>query len=125
MLAHRMTAAGSEWLQSGVDGAVYRTSHAFRSCRRETVVDVLAVLRARPLERVVRVCCVTRSASLQTWHSKDQYHIFRRIAGAYTSGSVAENSSSAWQGAKISASADILALTELHLVHNLINTTSG
>ena len=44
---------------------------------------------------------------------------------AYTSGSVAENSGSAWQGAKISASADILAPTELHLVHNSINTTSG
>ena len=44
---------------------------------------------------------------------------------AYTLGSVAENSSSAWQGAKISASADILAPTELYLVYNLINTTSG
>ena len=43
----------------------------------------------------------------------------------YTSGSVAENSGSAWQGAKISASANILAPTELHLVHNSINTTSG
>lgn len=32
------------------------TSHAFKGCRRETVVDVLAVLRAHPLERVVRVC---------------------------------------------------------------------
>ena len=45
--------------------------------------------------------------------------------GAYTSGSVAENSGSAWQGAKISASADILAPTELHLVHNSINTILG
>ena len=43
----------------------------------------------------------------------------------YTSGSVAENSSSTWQGAKISASADILAPTKLYLIHNLINTTSG
>ena len=37
---------------------------------------------------------------------------------AYTLGSVAESSSSAWQGAKSSASADILVLTQLHLVHN-------
>ena len=44
---------------------------------------------------------------------------------AYTSGSIAENFSSTWQGTKISASADILAPTELHLVYNLINTISG
>ena len=38
---------------------------------------------------------------------------------AYTSGSVAESSGSAWQGAKTSASVDILAPTQLYLVHNL------
>ena len=38
--------------------------------------------------------------------------------GAYTSGSVAESSGSAWQSAKTLASVDILALTQLHLVHN-------
>ena len=47
------------------------------------------------------------------------------VTGVYTSGSVAENSGSAWQGAKISASADILAPTELYLVYNSINTTLG
>ena len=39
--------------------------------------------------------------------------------GAYTSGSVAENSGSAWQGVKISASANILAPTELHQAYTL------
>ena len=43
----------------------------------------------------------------------------RPESGAYTSDSVAESSSSAWQGAKSSASVDILAPTQLHLVHNL------
>ena len=38
---------------------------------------------------------------------------------AYTSDGVAESSGSAWQGAKSSASVDILAPTQLHLVHNL------
>ena len=45
--------------------------------------------------------------------------------GAYTLGSIAENSSSAWQGAKILTSTDILALIELYLIHNSINTILG
>ena len=38
--------------------------------------------------------------------------------GVYTSDSVTESSNGASQGAKTSASVDILALTQLHLVHN-------
>ena len=42
---------------------------------------------------------------------------------AYTSDGVAESSGSTWQGAKSSASVDILAPTQLHLVHNSTFTT--
>ena len=65
-----------------------------------------------------------RNASIKLHYLPQQAQTIESIR-AYTSGSVAENSGSTWQGAKISASADILAPTELYLVHNSINTTSG
>ena len=45
-------------------------------------------------------------------HSKGWYVRY----GAYTSDSIAESSSSAWQGAKSSASVNTLTPTQLHLV---------
>lgn len=58
---------GPRRVRSGYSQA-YRessSSHAFRSDRRETVVDALAVLRARAIGQVVGLCYDIRSALLQ------------------------------------------------------------